>query len=187
MFASPGYVRRHDQQAAGTTGFDVGRSPTRIALDWGGKSRPEDLMKGARAPSPLDMSSADAQRVAAAGALHYGGYMIDWLASRARAGRFRALRSRTRVCNTDVHGVRCDRRTVVPGAGFSVVCPGPPPELTSSSPHTYAATNLENTKQRRRFVAAGEQDYRVPRTQSLEFFHGAATTGCAFKTGGLSR
>ena len=178
MFASPGYVVVMIN-SRGSTGF--GQPFTdHIALDWGGKPF-EDLMKG------LDFVTsryafADAQRVAAAGA-SYGGYMIDWLASHSK-GRFRALVSHAGVYNlTSMYGAT--EELWFPERDFGGVPWTAAGTYEKLSPHTYAA---EFGKYKTpTLVIAGEQDYRVPYTQSLEFFHGAATTRCAFKTCGLSR
>jgi dipeptidyl aminopeptidase/acylaminoacyl peptidase len=161
MFASPGYVVVMINRR-GSTGF--GQPFTdQIALDWGGKPF-EDLMKG------LDFVTsryafADAQRVAAAGA-SYGGYMIDWLASHSK-GRFRALVSHAGVYNlTSMYGAT--EELWFPEWDFGGVPWTDSGTYEKLSPHTYAA---EFGKYKTpTLVIAGEQDYRVPYTQSLEFF-----------------
>ena len=161
MFASPGYVVVMINRR-GSTGF--GQPFTdQIALDWGGKPF-EDLMKG------LDFVTsryafADAQRVAAAGA-SYGGYMIDWLASHSK-GRFRALVSHAGVYNlTSMYGAT--EELWFPERDFGGVPWTAAGTYEKLSPHTYAA---EFGKYKTpTLVVAGEQDYRVPYTQSLEFF-----------------
>jgi dipeptidyl aminopeptidase/acylaminoacyl peptidase len=161
LFASPGYVVVMINRR-GSTGFGQ-QFTDEIALDWGGKPF-EDLMKG------LDFvlsryAFTDPQRVAAAGA-SYGGYMIDWLASHSK-GRFRALVSHAGVYNlTSMYG--STEELWFPERDFG----GVPWTATASyeklSPHTYAAEF--GRYKTPTLVIAGEQDYRVPYTQSLEFY-----------------
>jgi dipeptidyl aminopeptidase/acylaminoacyl peptidase len=161
LFASPGYLVLLVNRR-GSTGF--GQTFTdEIIGDWGGKPL-DDLMNG------LDYvlgryPFADRRRVAAAGG-SYGGYMIDWLESQAK-GRFRALVSHAGVYNlTSMYGGT--EELWFPEHEFG----GPPwanaANYQKQSPHTYAA---EFGKYRTpTLVIAGEQDYRVPYTQSLEFY-----------------
>jgi dipeptidyl aminopeptidase/acylaminoacyl peptidase len=145
----------------GSTGFGQ-KFTDDITLDWGGKPL-EDLMKGldfVLAKYPF----ADPQRVGAAGA-SYGGYMINWLASHAK-GRFRVLVSHAGVY--DLTSMYATEELWFPEHDF-----GGTPWTNRSiheklSPHTYAA---EFGKYKTpTLVVCGEQDYRVPYTQSLEFF-----------------
>jgi dipeptidyl aminopeptidase/acylaminoacyl peptidase len=160
-FAAPGYAVVMINRR-GSTGFGQ-KFTDEIALDWGGKPF-DDLMKG------LDFVLSkypftDPQRVAAAGA-SYGGYMIDWLASHAK-GRFRALVSHAGVYDlTSMYGATEELWFPERDLG------GTPWTNTAAysklSPHTYAADFGKYKTPT--LVICGEQDYRVPYTQSLEFF-----------------
>ena len=160
-FASPGYVVVMINRR-GSTGFGQ-KFTDEITLDWGGKAF-EDVMKG------LDHVLAkypftDSQRVAAAGA-SYGGYMVDWLASHAK-GRFRTLISHAGVYDlVSMYG--STEELWFPEHDFA----GTPWTNTAShskwSPHTYASDFGKYKTPT--LVIAGEQDYRVPYTQSLEFY-----------------
>jgi dipeptidyl aminopeptidase/acylaminoacyl peptidase len=161
MFASPGYVVVMINRR-GSTG--TGQKFTdEITGDWGGKPL-EDLMSG------LDFVLAkyqftDRQRVAAAGA-SYGGYMIDWLASQSK-GRFRALVSHAGVYNlTSMYG--STEELWFPEHDFGGTPWTNPKAYEQMSPSSHA---VEFGKYKTpTLVIAGEQDYRVPYTQSLEFY-----------------
>jgi dipeptidyl aminopeptidase/acylaminoacyl peptidase len=161
MFASPGYViimiNRRGSTGAGQKFTDE------IVGDWGGKPL-EDLMKG------LDFvlqkyPFTDAQRVAAAGA-SYGGYMIDWMASQSK-GRFRALVSHAGVYNlASMYG--STEELWFPEHDFNGTPWTNPKAYHDMSPSSFAA---EFGKYKTpTLVICGEQDYRVPYTQSLEFY-----------------
>jgi dipeptidyl aminopeptidase/acylaminoacyl peptidase len=160
-FASQGHVVVMINRR-GSTGFGQ-KFTDDIANDWGGKAF-TDVMSG------LDFvlgkySFTDRQRVAAAGA-SYGGYLIDWLESQAK-GRFRALVSHAGVYDlSSMYGAT--EELWFPEHEFS----GTPWTNEASydkwSPSTYV---LEFGKYKTpTLVVAGEQDFRVPYTQSLEFF-----------------
>ena len=161
MFAAPGYVvvmiNRRGSTGAGQQFVDD------ITGDWGGKPL-EDLMKG------LDFvlqkyPFTDSQRVAAAGA-SYGGYMIDWLASRSK-GRFRALVSHAGVYNlASMYG--STEELWFPEHDFGGTPWTNPKAYQQMSPSSYAADFGKYKTPT--LVICGEQDYRVPYTQSLEFY-----------------
>jgi dipeptidyl aminopeptidase/acylaminoacyl peptidase len=161
MFAAPGYVvvmiNRRGSTGAGQQFVDE------IAGDWGGKPF-EDLMKG------LDFvlqkySFTDSQRVAAAGA-SYGGYMIDWLASQSK-GRFRALVSHAGVYDlASMYG--STEELWFPEHDFGGTPWTNPKAYQQMSPSSYAADFGKYKTPT--LVICGEQDYRVPYTQSLEFY-----------------
>jgi dipeptidyl aminopeptidase/acylaminoacyl peptidase len=161
MFASPGYVIVMINRR-GSTGFGQ-KFTDEITLDWGGKPF-GDLMKG------LDFvlakySFTDPQRVGAAGA-SYGGYMIDWLASHAK-GRFRTLVSHAGVYNlTSMYG--STEELWFPEHDFGGTPWTNPDVYQKLSPHAYAADF--GAFKTPTLVICGEQDYRVPYTQSLEFY-----------------
>jgi dipeptidyl aminopeptidase/acylaminoacyl peptidase len=161
MFAAPGYVvvmiNRRGSTGAGQKFTDD------ITGDWGGKPA-EDLMKG------LDYvlgkyPFTDRQRVAAAGA-SYGGYMIDWLASQSK-GRFRALVSHAGVYNlASMYG--STEELWFPEHDFGGTPWTNPAEYLEMSPSSHAADFGKYKTPT--LVICGEQDYRVPYTQSLEFY-----------------
>ena len=160
-FASPGYVvvlinRR------GSTGFGQ-KFTDEITNDWGGKAF-ADVMNGlesvlARYPF------TDRQRVAAAGG-SYGGYLVDWLASQSN-GRFRALISHAGVYDlTSMYGAT--EELWFPEHDFGGTPWTNRAAYEKWSPSSYAP-DFGKFKTPT-LVIAGEQDYRVPYTQSLEFF-----------------
>ncbi len=160
-FAGRGYVvvmiNRRGSTGAGQKFTDE------ITGDWGGKPY-EDLMKG------LDFvlrtyPFTDARNVSAAGA-SYGGYMIDWLASHSK-GRFRALVSHAGVYNlASKYGATEELWFPEHDLGGT---PWTKPGLFQElSPSSFASEfGIYKTPT---LVICGEQDYRVPYTQSLEFF-----------------
>jgi dipeptidyl aminopeptidase/acylaminoacyl peptidase len=107
----------------------------------------------------------DSQRVAAAGG-SYGGYMVDWLASQSK-GRFRALVSHAGVYNLEsMYG--STEELWFPEHDFGGTPWTNPKAYRQMSPSSYAA---EFGKYKTpTLVIGGEQDYRVPYTQSLEFY-----------------
>ena len=107
----------------------------------------------------------DGTRVAAAGA-SYGGYMIDWIASQAK-GRFKSL-----ICHAGVYDItsmyagprssgspRQSTRARRGATGTATIV-----VAAISMPQSSANTETPT------LVTCGEIDYRVPYTQSLEFF-----------------
>jgi dipeptidyl aminopeptidase/acylaminoacyl peptidase len=170
MFASPGYVVLAINRR-GSTGFGQ-KFTDEISGDWGGKPL-EDLMDGlefALGRYPF----LDRQRVAAAGG-SYGGYMIDWMESHSK-GRFKALISHAGVY--DLTSSYATEELWFPEHEFS----GPPwasAGYAKQSPHTYAADF--GTFKTPTLVVAGEQDFRVPYTQSLEFYSALQRQGVPSK------
>jgi dipeptidyl aminopeptidase/acylaminoacyl peptidase len=161
MFAAPGYVSVMINPR-GSTGFGQ-RFTEEISGDWGGKAT-DDLMSGLEHVL-VKYPFTDKTRVAAAGG-SYGGYMIDWLASQSR-GRFRALISHAGVYNlTSMYGGT--EELWFPEHEFSGTPWTNPAGYQKFSPHMYAA-DFGKFKTPT-LVIAGEQDYRVPYTQSLELF-----------------
>ena len=160
LFASPGYVAVMINPR-GSTGYGQ-KFVDEIRDDWGGRVY-DDLMKGtdyALAHYPF----IDASRTAAAGG-SYGGYMMDWFAT--HTGRFKALISHAGPYdNVSMYGGTEELWFVEHDlAGM----PWSNPESYSKwSPNTYAG-ELGKFKTPT-LVIAGEMDYRVPYTQSLEFF-----------------
>jgi len=161
MFASPGYAVLMINRR-GSTGF--GKAFTDGILDdWGGKPY-EDLMKGLDA-ALAKYSFLDGTRVAAAGA-SYGGYMIDWMASQAK-GRFKVLISHAGVYDiTSKYGGT--EELWFPEAEFKGTPWSNREGYDRWSPHLHAAEF--GTYKTPTLVTAGELDFRVVYTQSLEFF-----------------
>jgi dipeptidyl aminopeptidase/acylaminoacyl peptidase len=160
LFAAPGYVAVMINPR-GSTGYGQ-KFTDEITDDWGGRVY-EDLMKG------VDYvigkySFIDQSRVAAAGG-SYGGYMIDWMAT--HTGRFKVLISHAGVYDkTSMYGATEElwfEEHDMAGTPWTH-----PESYQKWSPSTYAG---DLSKYRTpTLVICGELDYRVPYTQSLEFF-----------------
>jgi dipeptidyl aminopeptidase/acylaminoacyl peptidase len=169
--ASPGYVIVMINRR-GSTGFGQ-KFTDEIAGDWGGKAF-DDLMSG------LDFvlakySFTDRDRVAAAGA-SYGGFMIDWMASQSK-GRFRALVSHAGVYNQT--SMYATEELWFPEHDFGGTPWSNPAVYQKLSPSTYAQ---EFGKYKTpTLVIAGELDFRVPYTQSLEFYSALQRQGVPSK------
>jgi dipeptidyl aminopeptidase/acylaminoacyl peptidase len=159
MFAAPGYVVLMINRR-GSTGY--GQAFTdEVVNDWGGKAY-ADIMSGIEA-TVREFPFVDGSRVAAAGG-SYGGYMADWLAT--HTGRFKAI-----VSHAGVYDVAAMYASDVPWfTEFEMH--GTPWESEQTnrqwSPSEFAAA-LGKFKTPM-LVIAGEKDYRVPFTQSLELF-----------------
>ncbi len=133
-----------------------------ISHDWGGRVY-TDLMNGVDA-AIAKYPFIDGSRMAATGG-SYGGYMVDWIAT--HTGRFKCLISHAGPYDeTAMYGATEELWFMDWEFG------GPPwshPELYRKwSPSEYAGA-LGKFKTPT-LVIAGELDYRVPYTQSLEFF-----------------
>jgi dipeptidyl aminopeptidase/acylaminoacyl peptidase len=160
LFSAPGYVAVMINPR-GSTGYGQ-KFTDEITDDWGGKVY-EDLMKGTDfvlAKYPF----VDPNRVAAAGG-SYGGYMIDWIAT--HTGRFKALISHAGVY--DKPGMYGATEELWFEEHDMAGTPWTNPESYHKwSPSTYAG-DLSKYKTPT-LIICGELDYRVPYTQSLEFF-----------------
>jgi dipeptidyl aminopeptidase/acylaminoacyl peptidase len=160
LFAAPGYVAVMINPR-GSTGYGQ-KFTDEITDDWGGRVY-EDLMKGVDYVAG-NYSYVDASRVAAAGG-SYGGYMIDWIAT--HTGRFKVLISHAGVYDkTAMYGATEElwfEEHDMAGTPWTH-----PESYQKWSPSTYAG-NLGKYKTPT-LVICGELDYRVPYTQSLEFF-----------------
>jgi len=160
IFSAAGYATLMINRR-GSTGYGQ-KFTDEITDDWGGKPY-EDIMKG------IDHTLAtypfvDGNRMAAVGG-SYGGYMANWIAT--HTGRFKAIISHAGIFNKasmyateelwfEEHDMR--------GTPWTN-----PESYRKWSPVSYAA-NLGKFKTPT-LVIAGEQDFRVPYTQSLEFFN----------------
>ena len=160
LFASPGYVAVMINPR-GSTGYGQ-KFVDDIRDDWGGKVY-DDLMKGADY-ALAHYAFIDSSRTAAAGG-SYGGYMMDWFAT--HTGRFKALISHAGPYdNVSMYGGTEELWFVehdLAGTPWSN-----PESYRKWSPSAYSAA-LGKFKTPT-LVIAGEMDYRVPYTQSLQFF-----------------
>lgn len=159
VFSAPGYVTLMINRR-GSTGYGQ-KFTDEITNDWGGKPY-EDILKGIDA-AVAKCDFIDGTRVAAAGG-SYGGYMADWLAT--HTGRFKAIIShagiydKTSMYATEELWFEEHDMQGTPWANSD--------SYKKWSPSTYAA-DLGKYKTPT-LVITGELDYRVPYTQSLEFF-----------------
>lgn len=161
VLASPGYAVLMINRR-GSTGFGQ-QFTDAINNDWGGRPY-DDLMKGLDA-ALAKYTFLDATRVAAAGA-SYGGYMITWMASQSQ-GRFKAL-----VCHAGVYDLvsmyGATEEVWFPEWAFGGTPWSNPDNFLRQSPHTKAG-DFGRFKTPT-LVIHGELDFRVPYTQSLEFY-----------------
>jgi dipeptidyl aminopeptidase/acylaminoacyl peptidase len=160
LFASPGYVAVAINPR-GSTGYGQ-KFTDEIQDDWGGKPY-TDLMKGVDyviGKYPF----IDGNRTAAAGG-SYGGYMVDWIAT--HTGRFKALISHAGVYDKNaMYG--STEELWFEERDFKGTPWTNPESYQKWSPSTYAG---DLGKYRTpTLVICGELDYRVPYTQSLEFY-----------------
>lgn len=170
VFSAPGYVVLMVNRR-GSTGYGQ-KFTDEITNDWGGKAY-IDIMKGIDA-AIAKYPFIDKSRLAAAGG-SYGGYMADWLAT--HTDRFKAIISHAGTYNEvsmyateelwfDEHDMQGTPWTAAEN-------------YKKWSPSTYAA-DLGKYKTPM-LVIAGEQDYRVPYTQSLELFSALQRQGVPSK------
>ncbi len=170
VFSGAGYVTLMINRR-GSTGFGQ-KFTDEITNDWGGKAY-IDVMKGVDA-ALAKYPFLDKTRMAAAGG-SYGGYMADWIAT--HTDRFKAIISHAGVYDKvsmyateelwfEEHDMQ--------GTPWSA-----PENYRKWAPSTYTG-DLGKYKTPT-LVIAGERDYRVPYTQSLEFFNALQRQGVASK------
>jgi dipeptidyl aminopeptidase/acylaminoacyl peptidase len=170
VFSGAGYVTVMINRR-GSTGYGQ-KFTDEISNDWGGKPY-MDVMKGIDA-SIAKFPFIDKTRLAAAGG-SYGGYLADWLAT--HTDRFKAIISHAGVYDKvsmyateelwfEEHDLQ--------GTPWSA-----PENYKKWSASTYAG-DLAKYKTPT-LVIAGERDYRVPYTQSLEFFDALQRQGVPSK------
>jgi dipeptidyl aminopeptidase/acylaminoacyl peptidase len=170
VFSAPGYVTLMINRR-GSTGYGQ-KFTDEITNDWGGKAY-IDVMKGvdyALAKYPF----ADGTRMAAAGG-SYGGYMADWIAT--HSGRFKAIVSHAGVYDkTSMYATEelWFEEHDMQGEPWTN-----PESYRKWAPSTYAG-ELGKFKTPT-LVVAGEKDFRVPYTQSLEFFNSLQRQGVPSK------
>ncbi len=170
VFSAPGYVTLMINRR-GSTGYGQ-KFTDDITNDWGGKPY-EDILKGIDA-AVANYNFIDGTRVAAAGG-SYGGYMADWLAT--HTGRFKAIISHAGIYDkTSMYATEelWFEEHDMQGTPWTN-----PDSYKKWSPSTYAA-DLGKYKTPT-LVIAGELDYRVPYTQSLEFFSALQRQGVPSK------
>jgi dipeptidyl aminopeptidase/acylaminoacyl peptidase len=160
VFSAAGYVTLMINRR-GSTGYGQ-QFTDEITDDWGGKAY-VDVMDGVDA-ALKKYPFIDGARMAAAGG-SYGGYMADWLAT--HTGRFKAI-----VSHASVYDQNSMWATEELWFGEHDMRGAPwtnPESYKKWAPSTYAG-ELGKFKTPM-LVIAGELDYRVPYTQSLELFN----------------
>jgi dipeptidyl aminopeptidase/acylaminoacyl peptidase len=170
VFSAAGYVTLMINRR-GSTGYGQ-KFTDEITNDWGGKAY-EDVMKGVDytlAKYPF----ADGSRMAAAGG-SYGGYMADWIAT--HTGRFKAIISHASVY--DKVAMYATEELWFEEHDMQGTPWSNPESYRKWAPSTYAG-ELGKYKTPT-LVIAGERDYRVPYTQSLEFFNSLQRQGVPSK------
>ena len=159
VFSAPGYVTLMINRR-GSTGFGQ-KFTDEITNDWGGRPY-VDVMKGMDA-AIAKYPFIDKDRLAAAGG-SYGGYMADWLAT--HTDRFKAIISHAGVY--DKVSMYATEELWFEEHDLQGTPWTAPENYRKWAPVTYAE-NLGKYKTPM-LVIAGERDYRVPYTQSLELF-----------------
>jgi dipeptidyl aminopeptidase/acylaminoacyl peptidase len=170
VMAAPGYVAVMIN-VRGSPGYGQ-KFTAEITHDWGGKVY-EDLMKGVDAVL-AKYSFIDGTRMAAAGG-SYGGYMVDWIAT--HTDRFKCLISHAGSWNqVSMYATEelWFEEWEFGGAPWSN------PELYKKWSANEYAPALGKFKTPT-LVVAGELDFRVPYTQSLEFFNALQRQGVPSK------
>ena len=160
VFSAAGYVTLLINRR-GSTGYGQ-RFTDEITNDWGGKAY-VDVMKGIDA-AIVKYPFIDSSRLAAAGG-SYGGYMADWLAT--HTDRFKAIISHAGVY--DKVSMYATEELWFEEHDLQGTPWGAPENYKKWAPSTFAG-ELAKYKTPT-LVIAGEKDYRVPYTQSLEFFN----------------
>lgn len=160
LFSSPGYVSLMINRR-GSTGYGQ-KFTDEITNDWGGKPY-QDVMTG------VDFALSkykfiDGTHMAAAGG-SYGGYLANWIAT--HNGRFQAVISHASVYDK-VAMYATDELWFEEHDMQGTVWTNPE-SYRKWAPVTYAG-ELGKYKTPT-LVICGERDYRVPYTQSLEFFN----------------
>ena len=170
VFSAAGYVTLMINRR-GSTGYSQ-KFTDEITNDWGGKAY-VDAMKGIDA-AVAKYSYIDGAKVAAAGG-SYGGYMADWIAT--HTNRFKAIISHAGIY--DKAAMYATEELWFEDHDMEGTPWSAPENYKKWSPSTYAA-DLGKYKTPT-LVIAGERDYRVPYTQSLEFFSALQRQGVPSK------
>jgi len=170
VFSAPGYVSLMINRR-GSTGYGQ-KFTDEISNDWGGQAY-ADVMKGVDA-AVAKYQFVDGKRMAAAGG-SYGGFMADWIAT--HTGRFKAIISHAGVY--DFTAMYATEELWFQEHDMGGTPWGNPEGYKKWAPVTYAG-DLEKFKTPT-LVIAGERDFRVPYTQSLEFFNALQKQGVPSK------
>jgi dipeptidyl aminopeptidase/acylaminoacyl peptidase len=160
VFSAAGYVTLMVNRR-GSTGYGQ-KFTDEITNDWGGKPY-VDVMNGVDY-TLKNYSFVDGTRMAAAGG-SYGGYLADWIAT--HTGRFKAIVSHASVY--DKVAMYATEELWFEEHDMQGTPWTNPESYRKWAPVTYAG-ELGRFKTPT-LVIAGERDYRVPYTQSLEFFN----------------
>jgi dipeptidyl aminopeptidase/acylaminoacyl peptidase len=159
VFSGAGYVTLMINRR-GSTGYGQ-KFTDEITNDWGGKAY-VDVMRGVDA-ALAKYSFIDGTKMAAAGG-SYGGYMADWIAT--HTDRFKAIVSHAGIW--DKNSMYATEELWFEEHDMQGMPWSAPENYKRWAPMTYA-TALGKYKTPT-LIVAGERDYRVPYTQSLEFF-----------------
>jgi dipeptidyl aminopeptidase/acylaminoacyl peptidase len=160
VFSAAGYVSLMINRR-GSTGYGQ-KFTDEIINDWGGKAY-VDVMNGVDYVLKK-YSYIDGTHMAAAGG-SYGGYMANWIAT--HTGRFKAIISHAGIY--DKNSMYATEELWFEEHDMQGMPWTNPESYRKWAPMTYAA-DLAKFKTPT-LVIAGERDYRVPYTQSLEFFN----------------
>ena len=172
IFANAGYVV-FQPNPRGSTGYGQ-QFTNEISGDWGGKPY-VDIMNGV-ADVLRRNSFIDRTRIGAAGA-SYGGYMVDWILGHNTDPRFRfkTLVSHAGVYNlTSMYGAT--EELWFPEWEFKGTPWSNPAMYARWSPNMFVRNFKTPT-----LVTAGELDFRVPYTQSLELYTALQRNGIESK------
>jgi dipeptidyl aminopeptidase/acylaminoacyl peptidase len=170
VFSTAGYVTLMINRR-GSTGYGQ-KFTDEITNDWGGRAY-TDVMKGIDAVT-AKYPFIDKTKLAAAGG-SYGGYLADWLAT--HTDRFKAIVSHAGVY--DKTSMYATEELWFEEHDLMGTPWGAPENYKKWSPSTYAV-ELGRYKTPT-LVVCGEKDYRVPYTQSLEFFSALQRQGVPSK------
>ena len=170
VFSAAGYVTLMINRR-GSTGYGQ-KFTDEITNDWGGKAY-LDVMNGVDY-ALKKYSFVDGTRMAAAGG-SYGGYMADWIAT--HNGRFKAIVSHASVY--DKVAMYATEELWFEEHDMQGTPWSNPENYKKWAPVTYAG-ELGKYKTPT-LVIAGERDFRVPYTQSLEFFNALQRQGVPSK------
>jgi len=170
VFSAAGYVTLMINRR-GSSGYGQ-KFTDEITNDWGGKAY-VDVMNG------VDFTLKkypfiDDSRMAAAGG-SYGGYMADWIAT--HTGRFKAIVSHASVY--DKVAMYATEELWFEEHDMQGTPWSNPESYKKWAPVTYAGKLGEFKTPT--LVICGERDYRVPYTQSLEFFSALQRQGVPSK------
>ena len=160
VFAAPGYVALMINRR-GSTGYGQ-KFTDEITNDWGGKAY-VDVMDGIDA-AIAKYPFIDGTRMAAAGG-SYGGYLADWIDT--HTGRFKAIISHAGVY--DKVSMYATEELWFEEHDMQGTPWTNPESYHKWAPATYAGKLGEYKTPT--LVICGERDFRVPYTQSLEFFN----------------